>query len=173
MASTPPEGESHQVTGVDPGRAQHGARPSAWSARRVGALLGGAAAIAAIGVGSFALVNSPGPVRSTPSSALHITVTPTVPLTEQQLLVLLHRPPDYGPLADPGRRAGCLTGLGYPASTQVLAARPLDVDGRSGVLLILPGAQDGELSAVVVAPNCSAADTGLLAQTSVARPTGP
>lgn len=173
MASIPPEGESHQVTGVEPGRANHSARPSTGTARRTAALLGGAAVVVGVGVGSFALVNSPGPVPSTPSSALHITVTPTVPLTDQQLLVLLHRPPDYGPLTNPGRRAGCLAGLGHAASTRVLGARPIEVDGRPGVLLVLPGTQDSELSAVVVAPNCSAADTGLLAQTTLARPAGP
>ncbi len=155
------------------GRGNHRARPTLSTARRTAAVLGGAAVVAAVGVGSFALVHAPGPVRSTPSSAQHITVTPTVPLPEPELLALLRRPPDYGALTAPGRRAACLTGLGYPASTRVLAARPLEVEGQPGVLLIVPGADDAGLSVVVVAPNCSAADTGLLAQTTVSRPAAP
>jgi len=83
---------------------------------------------------------------------------------------LLNRGPDYGPLSDPPRRASCVSGLGYPASTQVLGARPIEINARPGVLLVLPGDTPDNLAVFAVALNCSAADTGLLASTQVPRP---
>ena len=88
-----------------------------------------------------------------------------VPLSQAEILGLLDRSPEYGPLTDPSRRASCLSGLGYPASTQVLGARPIDINARPGVLLVLPGDTPDNLAVFAVAPNCSAADTGLLANT--------
>ena len=58
---------------------------------------------------------------------------------------------------------------GTPASTQVLGARPVDINARPGVLLVLPGDTPGDLAVFAVALNCSAADTGLLANTQVPR----
>ena len=68
------------------------------------------------------------------------------------------------------RRASCLSGLGYPASTRVLGARPVEINARPGVLLVLPGDTPNNLAVFAVALNCSAADTGLLANTQVPRP---
>lgn len=93
-----------------------------------------------------------------------------VPLPDAQILALLTQSPDLDSLADPQRRASCLGALGYPSGTPVLAARPLDVRGRPGVLLVLPGDVPSRVDAVVVAPNCSSVDTGLLARTALARP---
>ena len=90
-------------------------------------------------------------------------------LTAEQILDLLHQPPDYGPLADPKRRASCLNGLGYPASTPILGAQPVDVNSRTGVLLLLAGDTPEELVAVAVAPNCSSADAGVLTKTVINR----
>ncbi|HWS92539.1 MAG TPA: hypothetical protein VN306_08620, partial [Mycobacterium sp.] len=67
-------------------------------------------------------------------------------------------------------RASCVSGLGYPASTQVLGARPIEINARPGVLLVLPGDTPDNLAVFAVALNCSAADTGLLASTQVPRP---
>ncbi|EUA29404.1 hypothetical protein I548_2591 [Mycobacterium intracellulare] len=57
-----------------------------------------------------------------------------VPLSADEILGLLDRAPDFGSsggtLSDPARRASCLTGLGYPAATQVLGARPVEVNAR-------------------------------------------
>ena len=71
-----------------------------------------------------------------------------MPLSESELVGLLHRPPDLGPLVDPARRASCLAGLGYPASTPVLGARQIRMEGRDAVILVLaadaaPGADRG------------------------------
>ncbi|OBI12776.1 hypothetical protein A5712_06545 [Mycobacterium sp. E2327] len=150
----------------------HAARPHLGPARVVAGLLGVGAVLAAVGVGTVALISAPEPAPSTPATAEHITVStppPTIPLSQPEILGLLHSSPDYGALGDPALRASCLSGLGYPASTQVLGARPVDVNARPGVLLVLPGDTPENLAVFAVAPNCSAADTGLLANTQVPR----
>ncbi|NDJ88338.1 hypothetical protein GWR20_04065 [Mycolicibacter kumamotonensis] len=141
---------------------------------RIAAVTGSAAALAAIGLGTTALIRFPGDAPSGPRSFDAITVAsepaPVLPLTSPELLELLDRSPEYGALADPGRRIGCLAGLGYPASTAVLGAREITVNGRPGIVLLLPGASSGTIVALAVAPSCSSADTGLLADTTVRRP---
>ncbi|BBY06400.1 hypothetical protein [Mycobacterium noviomagense] len=161
---------------TDPARppgAAHALRPHSRPTRKVAAAAGVSAAFAAIGVGTVALLHSPPPTPSAPSTAEHITVSrppATIPLSAPEILGLLQSRPDYGPLSDPSRRASCLTGLGYSASTEVLGARPVEVSGRAAVLLVLPGNTPDRLTALAVAANCSAADTGLLADTTLARP---
>ena len=93
-----------------------------------------------------------------------------IPLSRNEILGLLDRSPDYGTLNDPARRASCLTGLGYPASTPILGAHPVAINARPGVVLVIPGDGPHILAVFAVSPNCSAADTGLLASTQVPRP---
>ncbi|ORA85323.1 hypothetical protein K3U93_24570 [Mycobacterium malmoense] len=179
----PPEVTARISTVLTSGQSQrragaaHSARPRIGPARLAAGAAGVGALLAAIGVGTAALINAPGPAPSTPVTAEHITVsTPpmAIPLSQEEILGLLDHRPDYGPLegplSDPPRRASCLSGLGYPASTQVLGARPIEINARPGVLLVLPGDTPDKLAAFAVALNCSAADTGLLASTQVARP---
>lgn len=150
----------------------HAARPRIRPARVVAGVAGVGAVLAAVGVGTTALINAPEPAPSAPATAEHITVsTPpmAIPLSQAEILGLLHQRPDYGPLSDAPRRASCLSGLGYPASTQVLGARPVDINARPGVLLVLPGDTPDTLAVFAVALNCSAADTGLLANAQVPR----
>jgi hypothetical protein len=152
--------------------AAHSARPRVRPARVVAAVAGFCAVLAAIGVGTAALLHSPAPTMSTPVTAEHITVsTPpmVIPLSRDEILDLLGRSPDYGSLGDPARRASCLAGLGYPASTRVLGARPVEINARPGVLLVLAGDTPDNLAVYAVALNCSAADTGLLANTDIPR----
>ena len=52
----------------------------------------------------------------------------------------------------------------------MLGARPIEINARPGVLLVLPGDTPDNLAVFAVALNCSAADTGLLASTQVPRP---
>lgn len=141
---------------------------------RIAAWAGGAAALIAIGVGTAALIRLPGDTSSGPRTFDAITVasapTAVLPLSEPEILELLDRRPEYGPLADPARRAGCLTALGYPAATSVLGAREITVNGHPAVVLLLPGTPAGTIVALAVAPHCSSAETGLLADTTVRRP---
>ncbi len=171
---------SAALSSADEGRsrddAAHSARPQIRPVKVVAGVAGAGAVLAAIGVGTAALINAPEPAPSPPATAQHITVsTPpmTIPLSRAEILGLLSQRPDFGPLsgplADPARRASCLSGLGYPASTQVLGARPMEINARPGVLLVLPGETPDNLAVFAVALNCSAADTGLLADTQVPR----
>jgi hypothetical protein len=135
------------------------------------AAAGALAAVAAAAVGTVALVRSPVTGSDAVSAARKITVTaPAMPLSESDLVGLLHRPPDLGALVDPARRASCLAGLGYPASTTVLGSRQVRMQGRDAVILVLAADAPRELTAVAVPGTCSAADTGLLADTSVRLP---
>ena len=166
----PSDDPLHTVAPGPSGGAAHAARPPANSRRLVAAVLGAAALLAGVGSGTAALLRSSGTTASVPVSANTITITPTVPLSDRELTALVGRAPDFGALADPKRRAACLSALGYPGSLQVLGAQPLRVDGRAAVLLVLPGEHPDQLVAVAVAPTCSAVDTGLIADTTVRRP---
>ena len=155
------------------GRAAHSVRPGLPPGRVVAAVAGVAAVIAGIGVGTAALLARPAPKPSAPITVQHITVPPratVIPLPPPQILGLLDRVPDYGALSDTALRESCLQGLGYPASTRVLGAQPIEVNGLPAVLLVLPGDTPDALVAVAVAPTCSSADTGLQADTVVRRP---
>jgi hypothetical protein len=132
-----------------------------------------AAAAVAAWLGTAALITAPAPTPGRPTTAEHITVSRppmTIPLSDQQILALLDDKPDFGPLADPQRRASCLAGLGYPANARVLGARPVQIAGRPAVLLVLPADTPGSITALAVAPTCSSVDTGLLADRHVDRP---
>ncbi|CAJ1506557.1 hypothetical protein MU0083_003975 [[Mycobacterium] kokjensenii] len=141
---------------------------------RIAAYTGGGAALIAVAVGAFGLSRLPGDTASGPRSFDAITVEsepPTVlPLSDPEILELLDREPEYGPLTEPGRRIGCLTGLGYPAATPILGAREVTINGRSGVVLVLPDTSTDLLTVLAVAANCSSANTGLLATTAIRRP---
>jgi hypothetical protein len=159
-----PSGRSHG--------AAHLARPRIRPARVVAAVAGLGAALTGIGLGTAALIRAPAPTPSTPVTAEHITVSippMMIPLSRGEILGLLRHNPDYGTLADPQRRASCLSGLGYPASTPVLGARPIELNSRPGILLVLPGDAPENLAVFAVSANCNAADTGLLANTQVPR----
>lgn len=125
--------------------------------RRFGALAGACAAVLAVGVGVATLLR-PDPPRAPTAQFGHITTAPRrhdIGLTEAQILALLTTPPDYGPLADDAGRIGCLASLGYPSGVRVLGARPLDVAGRHGVLILLPDDTPGQIVAMVVPADCN------------------
>jgi hypothetical protein len=156
-------------------RGTHAVRPATLlrPARVLAAVAGLAAATLAVGLGTTALIAAPAPTSSGLTTAQQITVSRPpmqIPLSDPQILALLDRKPDYGPLADPQRRASCLGGLGYPVATQVLGARPMEITGRSAVLLVLSGDTSGSVTALAVAPTCSSLNTGLLADRVINRP---
>jgi hypothetical protein len=143
------------------------------SARITIAAAGLVAAAVAAWLGTTALITAPAPTPSRPTTVEHITVArppKTIPLSDQQILALLDGKPDFGALTDPQRRASCLAGLGYPADARVLGARPIDIAGHPAVLLLLPADTPGAVTALAVAPTCSAVDTGLSADRTVHRP---
>jgi hypothetical protein len=132
----------------------------------------GAAIVGAV-IGALTLMRDPAPTWSTGPTAESITVSrpaTVLPLSNPQIVGLLSERPDYGPLADPPRRAACLAGLGYPADTAVLGARPVEMRGRPAVLMVLPADTPGKALALVVEQDCNAAHSGLLANTLVTRP---
>ncbi|KAA8966503.1 hypothetical protein [Mycobacterium sp.] len=153
--------------------AAHAVTPGVNPARVIGAVAGLLAAVAAAGLGATALIGAPTSTPSEPTTVRHVTVSPAplvIPLSDPQILDLLALEPDYGPLQDPQRRASCLAGLGYPASARVLGARPVQIAGRPGVLLVLPDDTPDTLAALFVAATCNSADTGLLASRHLRRP---
>ncbi len=155
------------------GRAAHAARPGTSPARAAAALAGAIAVVVAIGLGTAALLHARTPAPSAPETAQHITVparTAVIPLSAAQIFGLLDRNPDYGALSDPARRSSCLRGLGYPGSATVLGAQPATVNGLPAILLVLPSDSADAVDVVAVSPNCSSANTGLVADTVVRRP---
>jgi hypothetical protein len=154
------------------GAALHADRPAA-KIHRLGLFVGLGAVLVAVVVGAVMLSHDPPPTWSSGPTAEKITVSRApqrMPLSSPQIIELLSSGPDYGPLADPQRRASCLSGLGYSADTTVLGAQPVDVDGRTGVLIVLPADTPQTVLALVVDADCSSAHTGLLAHTVVTRP---
>lgn len=133
----------------------------------------GATAVGVV-IGAMMLTREPAPTWSAGPTAERITVSRTaardLPLSDPQIVGLLSESPDYGPLADPQRRASCLSGLGYSAATTVLGARPVDMHGRPAVVMLLPADTPRTVLVVVVEPGCNSAHTGLLANTLVTRP---
>ncbi|MGV0606193.1 hypothetical protein [Mycolicibacterium sp. XJ1904] len=149
-------------------------RPRLRRMQVLGLVTGLAAVTAGVIIGTSMVVRDPAPRFSQAGpTAEHITVprrAPAFPLTGPQLAGLLSAPPEYGPLSDPRRRAACLEGLGHPATTPVLGALPVELSGRTAVVLLLPSGADADFLAVAVDAACHAAHGGLLAETVVARP---
>ncbi|MBA0046756.1 hypothetical protein [Mycobacteroides sp. LB1] len=86
------------------------------------------------------------------------------PISGNEITALVGRTPAFGDLADAAKRASCLAGLGFEASTPVLGAQTLDIDGPA-VLMVLPAERPGELLAVAVRPGCNQSDPQRVAQT--------
>jgi hypothetical protein len=155
-----------------PGRPAHSVRHTPrW--QLIGLVVGAGAALVGAVLGGVMLTREPAPTRPAGPTAERITVSrpPTdLPLSDRQIAGLLSQSPHYGPLADPQRRASCLSGLGYSAATAVLGAQPVDMHGQPAVLMLLAGDSPRTLLVLVVEPGCNSAHTGLLANTLVTRP---
>jgi hypothetical protein len=138
-----------------------------------GLVAGVGAAVLGSVLGGVMLTRPPAPTRPAGPTAERITVSRPLgglPLSDPQIVDLLSRSPDYGPLADPERRASCLSGLGYSAATAILGAQRVDMHGRPAVLMVLPADTPKTVLVLVVQPGCNSAHTGLLANTLVTRP---
>lgn len=156
----------HRVTGPARGRATHAARPGVSPLR----FAAGGAAAALAGMALLAINDSVDSNAGVPTTARLITVTPQVPLPDAELAALTVADPDFGPLADPTRRAECLKGLGYAETVPVLGARPVQITGRPAVVLVLPGQDAGAIVGVAVGEDCSGSRPGPIADTTVRRP---
>ncbi len=142
-------------------------------AARIGAAAGVSAALVVIALGTVMLLYADTSAPPTRSSAQHLSANPpavTMPLSDVEILGLMGRPPDFGALADARRRSSCLSGLGYPASAAVRGSQQIHINGVPAELLLLPGDTPDFIAALAVRPNCSSADTGLLAETQIRRP---
>ncbi len=149
----------------------HPTRASSVRPRRIAAAVGVAAVVVAGAVGTLTLFRHGSTGESDTAPSIAASRAPDgLPLSDEQIIDLLNQPPDLGDLADPQRRVSCLGGLGFPTATSVLGARPLDVNGRPELLILLPGDTPRRINVVVVAPNCSAVDTGLRASRVVDHP---
>jgi hypothetical protein len=144
-------------------------RPQLTRGQRAWLVAGICAAAATVVLGALILTRDPGPAFPSGPTAGQITVERPAPagfpVSDAELRVALSQPYDLGPLADPQRYASCLTGLGYSPTMTVLGGRPLEVFGRSAVLLLFPTGTPDQIRAVVVEPTCTAAHSGLLADT--------
>ncbi|MUL82929.1 MULTISPECIES: hypothetical protein [unclassified Mycolicibacterium] len=150
--------------------------PSTSRWRPLAAVAGACAAVVAAVVGVVVLVRPPGQVPSTLTSLGKIAVSPPpreIGLSESQIQGLLSERPDLGPLTDPQHRTACLAALGYPSDVRILGARPLDVAGHHGVLVLVPPntpATPDSIVGLVVATECDAGHAAPLAETVIKRP---
>lgn len=76
---------------------------------------------------------------------------------------------DYGPLADPDRRAGCLDAHGVPPGTAPVGAREVVFDGRPAVALVFTTGVAARFRVLVVEAGCTADRPLTLADTLVGR----
>ncbi|MEJ2886845.1 hypothetical protein [Actinomycetospora aeridis] len=76
---------------------------------------------------------------------------------------------DYGPLAAPARLDGCLAAHGVAAGTRPAGARQVVVDGRPGVLLVLPTGVAARFRILVVEPGCGPGTPLTVSDTLVGR----
>lgn len=130
----------------------------------------GAAVLLALLAAAVRFAGSGDDTTSTATSARLITAAPRIPLSAVELTELALGPVELGALADPGRRADCLTALGRPATAPVLGGRDVRLAGRAATVLVLPGARPGELVAVAVDPDCGNRTGQLIAETTVPAP---
>jgi hypothetical protein len=141
-----------------------------------GALVAAAAAVVALVVLVAVLpaTSGPAPAPRAPTAA----PAPPVPVPDVPVLAGGDGPAalraglgstDYGPLAAPGRLAGCLAAHGVPPGVRPVGARQVVVDGRPGVLLVLPTGTAARFRLLAVGPDCAAGAPFTLSDTLVGR----
>jgi len=139
-----------------------------------GALVAAAAAVVALVALVAVVPATPGPAPAPPAP----TAAPAPPVPDVPVLAGGDGPAalraglgstDYGPLAAPGRLAGCLAAHGVPAGVRPVGARQVVVDGRPGVLLVLPTGTAARFRLLAVGPDCAAGVPFTLSDTLVGR----
>jgi len=76
---------------------------------------------------------------------------------------------DLGPLSQPAVLRACLDANGIPPLGEPLGAREVTLDGRPGVLLVLPTGEIAQFRLLVVGPSCGPGTPSLLADDIVGR----
>jgi hypothetical protein len=77
---------------------------------------------------------------------------------------------DYGQLGAAGRLDACLAANRLnPATTEPLGAREITLDGKPGILLVLPTGTAARFRLLVVSPDCGPGNPATLADTTVGR----
>jgi hypothetical protein len=179
-ARTPPP-PADLLTGIDRALAAERAGPEPLPGRAprrrpalvAGALVAAAAAVVAL-VAVVLAAPGPAPAPRAPTAA------PAPPVTVPDVPVLAGGDgpaalraglgsTDYGPLAAPGRLAGCLAAHGVPAGVRPVGARQVVVDGRPGVLLVLPTGTAARFRLLAVGPDCATGVPFTLSDTLVGR----
>lgn len=141
-----------------------------------GALVAAAAAVVALVVlvAVVPATSGPAPAPRAPTAA----PAPPVPVPDVPVLAGGDGPAalraglgstDFGPLAAPGRLAGCLAAHGVPPGVRPVGARQVVVDGRPGVLLVLPTGTAARFRLLAVGPDCAAGAPFTLSDTLVGR----
>lgn len=76
---------------------------------------------------------------------------------------------DYGPLSQPGVLRRCLDANDIPVHDKPLGAREVTLDGRPGVMLVLPSTQVDQFRLLVVGPACGPANPARMADSVTGR----
>lgn len=76
---------------------------------------------------------------------------------------------DFGPLSQPDALEECLSANGMDQAVEPLGAREITLDGRPGVLMVLPTGQEAEFRMLVVGPDCGPGNPSLMADHLVGR----
>lgn len=156
---TPRPAASGPVVDLAAARRKRG-RVASWG---VG-LLAAAAAAVAIGVAVLpGNSNTTGgvaaPENSAPQSA-PADATPPLAITRDDVGAVVGQvngSRDYGPLKDEAGLNRCLLAHSVDAAkTQVAGVRPVTLDGKSGVMILMLTPEPGRLRVLVVQPDCSA-----------------
>lgn len=128
-----------------------------------GAILAAAAAVLGMVVLSGLSLETAGDVLGT-AIGIQSSEPPTlVPADHASLHSALDQAlqtPDYGPLSAPERLRNCLAAHGGGAP---LGALEVTLEGRRGVLLVLPTDRPEQIRLLVVGPSCTSADPSRLA----------
>jgi len=136
-------------------------RRTAWGG--VGLLVAAAAAV----VGVVALGTGPPETAGSPRAE-----RPTLALSGSELgggLDDALGAVDLGPLSQPAALRACLDANGIPPLGKPLGAREVTLDGRPGVLLVLPTGEIAQFRLLVVGPGCGPGNPALLADDVVGR----
>lgn len=138
-----------------------------------GTLLTAAAATVAVFVVSGVMGNRTAGIPQAGSTIASDQPLPTLSIASNDLGSALNAAmsaQDYGPLGATGRLDACLSAVRLdPNTTKPLGAREVNLDGRPGVLLVLPTATAGRLRLLVVTPDCSPSNPAVLADATVGR----